>query len=1454
MILAGASLPESSLAGSDATQFFDFSGAVYSDPVNLVPSIATTLISLDLTGNTLHVGNAGVGSFSALAGAQFKADGLSVGDGASGTGAVLVTGAGTLATLGGGGSLSRLQVGARGAGSLSILAGATLDATANSAACSLSSLCYYSFVGAAAGATAQLLIDGADSAMRLNYLGLASSFASASYGLPGGTSQGTISISNGGSLNTRNFAVGSNTGGGVGSLGTERAIAVVTIDGVGSQWLAGRTLGAGISNSFTVGTGTRVESTVTVSNGAKLILDITGTTPGEFNVLNIGANGARGTLEVNSGGELRFVGDETYIAVGLGFNATGSFSVLSGAKASAGSLFVGGDGYSGSGSTGSATIAGAGSVLRLTGSSDHRLSVGRLGTGSVSVLDGGVLDASTSSAACNVSFNLCGSNIAVNAGSTGTLTVSGVGSEARLGDFIVAALYDYSSPGVSSGTVNVLKGATLRTNNVILGNGASDGHPSPSNERAVAFATIDGPGSQWIASPDPVSANGFYFKIGEDFHALSTMTVSSGGKLVIDGLGAPADISIGDSGARGALIVTTGGSVEVRGPASSISVGDDTGSVGSFSLLSGGQASAASIYVGQGPGSNGTLNVSGPGSALWLDGSGSNPVLVSIGLQGGGTVQVDSGGLIDAKTRLTACIPSPFGAPFSSCYSGVGSLAGSTGTLIVSGAGSVVRLATLGVGGTFVVNDGSGYGGLPGATGSGFVKVLAGSRLETMDATLGLDVRGPGSIGTEHAEGTALVDGIGSVWRLGYNPLTHSPGNLTVGTGSSGHGVLTVQKGGQVVVAGIGGGTASYLNIAVNGGSGSVTVAGAGSSVLVAGDNATINIGLGGQGNQGSFSVLAGASATTLFSGIGRSGAIGNLVIDGAGSVLSQLGAGVVVAHTINVGGAAFALIGQDGGKGTVSVTNGGRWLIGDGGQDSNASPGIDLGYGSANASGSLVISGTGSTVEVRSTSLVSDASEPDNFNPYVAVGRSPGNTGQLLVSAGGLLLLSGNAMSTQAAPRVTALNVGAFSATTTTHGAATVTGQGSRIVLAGNSDRIYVGQGTNSAGALDVLDHGSVQTTSFIAGDRGAMGAVSVDNGLIELKGYRADLTNTGASMTIGRGTGGNATMRLSNGAQVTIQNDRFAGGLNIGGDGSFSGGTGSVSLIGGSTIQLLGTVPGSLTVGRTGVGIMTLSGASQVNVGAGAVYVARFGGSTGTLSIAGNSMLGAAYVGIGSTPGVDGGSATLTLDNSTLIANTLEIGRNGEVNGDGGLIIGNVINRGVFHPDPPGVPGTLVIDGRYTNHGGALVLDILSDHHGGFITSHLVFKAGSSFDFTGLKVTFEFLAGTDPNAFLRTGAFGLDTFLNVRSPGGQDSGLSSTFGLGQSYASALGSAVFTAASSDYAINNFSFEPGGAVSFSAVPVPEPGTWGLLLTGIFALSFRLSSGWRRPLTRPNTPP
>lgn len=680
------------------------------------------------------------------------------------------------------------------------------------------------------------------------------------------------------------------------------------------------------------------------------------------------------------------------------------------------------------------------------------------------------------------------------------------------------------------------------------------------------------------------------------------------------------------------------------------------GGAGSFQAFAGAHMLAEAMILGGGSSAgDGSFSLSGDGSSasalVELTGSGAR---LQVGNWGEGSLSVSAGALFDASVNKGVCAG-------GSCTSYIGTSAGSTGLLEVTGAGSEVRLLGLVVGSTAVFTvEGSGFDlGTPGGTTNVFVNVLAGGTLRTENALVASGNNGgPDGLGTESVNATVLISGAGSQWIVTRDSIADTAAVMNIGSGPRSDGRVTIEDGGKLHIDGTGSsGPNDGINIG-SAGKGKLTVTGAGSQLLTTGVNSFINVGANNSLGDGSFEVLAGATASTLYVNVGRNGGSGTMLIDGAGSTLTQSGVGTNQSPGAN--GPAFAHIGRNtgggGGTGAVTVSGGGRWIIDDGGGDGRAaqrSPGIAIGRG-ADSHGTLTITGAGSKVEITSTSLNPDVGVGDNYNPFVGVGydNPATSSGTLLVSAGGQLILNGHALSTIDNPRSTALQIGGRGNALPGTGSATVTGAGSRIAVLGVDAFISVGvgvlDGQQGTGFLNVLDHATVESTSLVVGGYG-IGALNVDNAALTLSGHRTN-TNplTGAGMTVGRGEGGFGTLSMSNGASITIVPTVYAGGLSIGGDRYDSGGTGMATMSGGSSIVFDGPMIGNtLTVGRTGTATLTMTGASFADLGAGGEAVfARDPGGVAIATLSGGSWLRANQIQFGGRDDVNaGGTATVTV-----------------------------------------------------------------------------------------------------------------------------------------------------------------------------------------------------------------
>lgn len=709
--------------------------------------------------------------------------------------------------------------------------------------------------------------------------------------------------------------------------------------------------------------------------------------------------------------------------------------------------------------------------------------------------------------------------------------------------------------------------------------------------------------------------------------------------------------------------------------------------LGTLSATGGAFLRADALSLGNGGIGTGVVNLSGAGTQMLLSGiSTTGNHRLEVGNWGTGALTVSSGAVIDATA---ACLPG------QRCNSYIGNAAGSNGTMTITGAGSTVSTMYLGIAQSSVFTTAvNGFNfGTPGGSTTGVVNILNGGTLNTQGSNVGAAFPSAAATGTETASGTVVIDGTGSRWVATRDTVNNSAAFVIVGREAGGTGSVVVRNGGQMRIDGAGGAPSEteVLNIGVNGGQGTVTVTGAGSNITMAGSNPFFQVGRSGATGSGTLNVLAGATANGTFMNVGRDGATGTVVVDGAGSQLSLVGVaqGGVSAGT-GIG------MGFNGGQGQLSVTNGGRVFISDGGADSRPSNGIGLTIGrDASSSGTVNISGAGSVIEIRSTSLGLAPGVADNFNPSVTVGRSvtagAGSTGTLNVLAGGRLIVQGNAVSTAADPRTTYLGIGGNSDTGVGGtGTALVSGAGSEIRLLGTDAFLSVGRGAGATGSLTVNNGGAITATSMNIGRAGGTGTLLVDGATLNFSGQFTQ--NAGAtSFTVGN-RGGTGFATVTNGSQVNVTNLGAQGaGVFVGGTGLNPLGTGTLTLSGGSQINITAASGlGIFSVAHDGTGTANIIQGSTVSLGDGNVHVGRLAGSNGTLLVNGGSQVLAGNFNIGgSSATVAGGvgSATVSGAGSELRASgatgTISVGRFG---GNGTLsvdtqaqVTGTVLNVGI-------------------------------------------------------------------------------------------------------------------------------------------------------------------------------
>ncbi|PSM16685.1 autotransporter domain-containing protein [Nitratireductor sp. StC3] len=621
------------------------------------------------------------------------------------------------------------------------------------------------------------------------------------------TGDGELSIINAGTLDNAAAFVGT----GVGSTGT------VTVDGDGSRWAGTGHLYVGFSGSGYV----TIQNSGDVESDGSIYLGRTADGYGEVTVTGAGSSmsgdnalyvGHTGSALMNvvdgatvdaattligelagADGEILLRGAGSTLTspgqVIVGNSGIGILDVEDGASVdSGGNFYVG----LSAGSTGEVTVSDAGSEIRHTG----QLQVGRTGTGTLTIEDGGAVTA-TSSLQVGVlngsdgTLDILSGGTLDNAtgyignasGSTGTVTVDGAGSLwTSTGDIHVG----YNG----SGYVTIQNGGDVESDGHIYlartlggyGEVTVTGAGSSMSSDIALWVGFSNTGSAVFNVLDGATVTNLTTRIGEQAGASGQMLVRGAGSQLITS----SHFVVGTSG-TGVLDIEDGAAVDAGGVAY---VGQSAGGDGTINILGGANLESASGIAGHSAGATGDVIVDGAGSS-WV-----NTGTLTVGNNGSGTLIVRNGATTSAATTLIVSSGNGSdglmeirgGGMVTSTTGRLGNIAGSDGEVLIAGTGS----SWTNTGAMSVGHSGTGE------------LTLSDDGTLDVDGTLTIASAG-GSTGTLNigaAEGdAAAAPGIIDAGAINFGSGTgeivfnHTGTNYTFAPGISGNGTLTFEAG-----------------------------------------------------------------------------------------------------------------------------------------------------------------------------------------------------------------------------------------------------------------------------------------------------------------------------------------------------------------------------------------------------------------------------------------------------------------------------------------------------------------------------------------------------------------------------------------------------------------------------------------------------------------------------------
>lgn len=733
----------------------------------------------------------GSGSLDVQSRGTFEAQRLALGLN-EGIGSLMLNGQGSTIELRGI-DMERLSIGSGGIGTVIVQGGATLDATFNRAACA-GRQCGAS-VGALAGGRANFFVTGPSSASFLgSFVVGATGFSTFEGGVQGAQTVASISVLDGGLLKTEQVFAGGWAH--YAGNGQESSLSTVVVAGTNSTWrVAGNeTLDAMVST----GTQSRSVSNWSIrDHGALLVIADSISRDAH---LRIAHTGGTSSFEIGSASGLpaylNLVGNVASINVGEG-GGEGTLTILRG-----GGTFVQGvvDSYM---NIGMATSSGQVFVKGGTLSGLRHLHVGAGGSGRLVVDNTGLVESDSADVSVPMLPTAAGpaaSQVSISGTSSRWLVIGRAGSGGS------EAILSTATHPAGQANMDIVDGGAL----LLQAQPGREAHLRLSHGGGKSSTLVRDPSSHIAVTGTTASVN-----VGENGGS-ATLKIANQARVEVLGR-AHSYLTVGMPGSTGEVFVQSPGSelllqVPAVGPGQGMNpqVYVGLGGTGKIEVLQGaamrvnGQAESTPTYpsftamniglASSQPGV-GTVNVTGPGSSLAVDGNDAG-LFVGRGTGGTGTLNV-TGGAALRTTLLAVGADGGVGtltldaarADLSSQWSS----SSLTGALLTVGYGPGARgEATLANGSNLLIsNSGPARAGIQlGATGGNSATRASGSLTLREGSTVALD--------SGIAGGSFAIVGNGGDGRISLmqnSRLKMTDGDLIVAQQQNSTGELSLAEG-----------------------------------------------------------------------------------------------------------------------------------------------------------------------------------------------------------------------------------------------------------------------------------------------------------------------------------------------------------------------------------------------------------------------------------------------------------------------------------------------------------------------------------------------------------------------------------------------------------------------------------------------------------------------------------